>query len=78
MVIQRHLAASLERPCQGYQDFQCCQRYSRFELVVCAFGPGGEDWEQVARDKFCFGEASCDVESVGLFVIEFQPSLEVA
>lgn len=80
MVVDGHgLLVLVDGPGQGHHDLEAGQGRLGLGLVVgFALGPCRQDMEQVVGHDVGFGEASRNVHAVGLFVVEADPSFQVA
>lgn len=80
MVVDGHgLLVLVDGPGQGHHDLEAGQGRLGLGLVVgFALGPCRQDREQVVGHDVGFGEASRNVHAVGLFVVEADPSFQVA
>lgn len=80
MVVDGHgLLVLVDGPGQGHHDLEAGQGRFGLGLVVgFALGPCRQDMEQVVGHDVGFGEASRNVHAVGFFVVEADPSFQVA
>ena len=79
MVDGHGLAVLLDGPGERHHDLKTGQGNARLVIAVGVVGrPRRQDVQQVGADEVRFGQTTGDVHAVRLFVVEADPSLEVA